>query len=68
MAGVDVLDDGGRPDPVRARGIVNALRQRGVLIGQTGPLGDILKIRPPLVVTAEQLDLVVAELRAVLPG
>jgi 4-aminobutyrate aminotransferase-like enzyme len=68
MAGVDVLDDDGRPDPVRARRIANALRQRGVLIGQTGPLGDVLKIRPPLVVTTEQLDLLIAELGAVLPG
>jgi 4-aminobutyrate aminotransferase-like enzyme len=68
MAGVDVLDDGGRPDPARARRIVNALRRRGVLIGQTGPLGDILKIRPPLVVTTDQLDLLVTELGAVLPA
>jgi 4-aminobutyrate aminotransferase-like enzyme len=68
MAGVDVLDDDGRPDPARARRIVNALRQRGVLIGRTGPLGDVLKIRPPLVVTTEQLDLLIAELGAVLPG
>ncbi len=68
MAGIDVLDDDGRPDPARARRIVNALRQRGVLIGRTGPLGDVLKIRPPLVVTTEQLDLLIAELGAVLPG
>ena len=68
IAGIDVLDDAGRPDPGRARGIANALRQRGVLIGQTGPLGDVLKVRPPLVVTIEQLDLLVAELGAVLPA
>jgi 4-aminobutyrate aminotransferase-like enzyme/Ser/Thr protein kinase RdoA (MazF antagonist) len=67
MAGVDVLDDAGRPDPARARRIANELRQRGVLIGQTGPFGDVLKIRPPLIVTTEQLDLLVAELGAVLP-
>jgi 4-aminobutyrate aminotransferase-like enzyme len=68
LAAVDVLDDTGRPDPSRARRIANALRQRGVLIGHTGPLGDVLKIRPPLVVTTEQLDLLVAELGAVLPA
>jgi 4-aminobutyrate aminotransferase-like enzyme len=66
MAGVDVLDDGGRPDPAGARRVVNELRQRGVLIGRTGPLGNVLKIRPPLVVTSEQLDRLVAELGAVL--
>jgi 4-aminobutyrate aminotransferase-like enzyme/Ser/Thr protein kinase RdoA (MazF antagonist) len=68
MAGVDVLDDAGRPDPARARRIANALRQRGVLIGHTGPLGDVLKIRPPLIVTTEQLNVLVAELGAVLPS
>ena len=66
MAGVDVLDETGRPDPAGARRIVNELRQRGVLIGQTGPFGDVLKIRPPLIVTSEQLDRLVAELDAVL--
>jgi 4-aminobutyrate aminotransferase-like enzyme/Ser/Thr protein kinase RdoA (MazF antagonist) len=68
MVGVDVLDDAARPDPAGARRITNSLRRRGVLIGQTGPLGDVLKIRPPLVVTTEQLDLLVAELGAVLRG
>jgi 4-aminobutyrate aminotransferase-like enzyme/Ser/Thr protein kinase RdoA (MazF antagonist) len=66
MAGIDVLDDGGRPDPAGARRVVNELRQRGVLIGRTGPLGNVLKIRPPLVVATEQLDRLVAELGAVL--
>ena len=38
------------------------------LDNRSGPLGDVLKIRPPLVVTTEQLDLLIAELGAVLPG
>ena len=66
MAGVDVLDHAGRPDPAGAGRIANELRRRGVLIGRTGPLGDVLKIRPPLIVTTEQLDRLVAELGAVL--
>jgi 4-aminobutyrate aminotransferase-like enzyme/Ser/Thr protein kinase RdoA (MazF antagonist) len=31
-------------------------RDGGVLIGTTGPLYDVLKIRPPLVITAEQVE------------
>ena len=44
MAGVDVGAE-------RAGRIVNALRDRGVLIGQTGPDGGTLKLRPPLIVS-----------------
>lgn len=40
-----------------ARPIVNALRHRGVLTGTTGPRDNVLKIRPPLVFTREQADL-----------
>jgi len=31
------------------------VRNQGVLIGTTGPRYDVLKIRPPLVVTARQI-------------
>ena len=59
MAGVDV-------GPDRADAIVNALRERGVLIGRTGPDGGTLKLRPPLIVSEDELDLLAGELGAVL--
>ncbi len=59
MAGVDVGAE-------RARAIVNALRGRGVLIGVTGPGGGTLKIRPPLIVSTDELDLLADELAAAL--
>jgi 4-aminobutyrate aminotransferase-like enzyme len=59
MAGVDVGAE-------RARTIVNALRGRGVLIGVTGPEGGTLKIRPPLIVSTDELDLLADELAAAL--
>jgi 4-aminobutyrate aminotransferase-like enzyme len=37
------------PLVVIPRAIVEGMRCRGVLIGMTGPAGDVLKIRPPLV-------------------
>ena len=49
-----------------ARLIVNALRHRGVLTGTTGPRDNVLKIRPPLVFTREQADLLLERLAAVL--
>ena len=36
--------------------IVNRLRDEGILIGRTGRDGNVLKIRPPLVFTAEEAD------------
>jgi 4-aminobutyrate aminotransferase-like enzyme/Ser/Thr protein kinase RdoA (MazF antagonist) len=40
--------------------IVNGLREAGVLIGRTGPHGDVLKIRPPLVFGEEHVELLVS--------
>ena len=35
-------------DRTRARSVRDAMRQLGVLVGTTGPHGNVLKIRPPL--------------------
>jgi 4-aminobutyrate aminotransferase-like enzyme len=47
--GVDVVDPAtGAPSAPLASAIVNAMRERRVLISATGPAGNVLKIRPPL--------------------
>jgi 4-aminobutyrate aminotransferase-like enzyme len=46
--------------------VVNGLRGRGVLIGSTGPVGNVLKIRPPLVFEPGHADVLVEALEAVL--
>ena len=43
-----------------ARGVVDRLRDRGVLIGRTGPTENVLKIRPPLVFADEHVDRLVS--------
>ena len=45
------------PDPSGAAVIVNRLRQAGFLMGQAGEHGNVLKVRPPLVLKREQADL-----------
>jgi 4-aminobutyrate aminotransferase-like enzyme len=50
----------------RAEQIVDALRERGVLIGRTGRAENVLKIRPPLVFGDEHADLLVSALAAAL--
>lgn len=39
----------GTPDPVTAARMVNSLRQRHVLTSASGPRGNVLKVRPPMV-------------------
>jgi 4-aminobutyrate aminotransferase-like enzyme/Ser/Thr protein kinase RdoA (MazF antagonist) len=45
-----------------AEGLVNQVRERGVLIGRTGRRENVLKIRPPLVLGDEHVELLVAAL------
>ena len=44
-------------DPEGAAAIVNSLKDKGFLIGSAGALGNVLKIRPPLVFQKEHADL-----------
>jgi 4-aminobutyrate aminotransferase-like enzyme len=57
--GVELVRDGeGRaPDTAAAERLVNAMRERNVLIGTAGKFGNILKIRPPLVFAREHADI-----------
>ena len=54
--GVDILDKNGRPSPDDAGKLVNELRRRRVLISASGPLGHVLKIRPPLPFSISDAD------------
>ncbi len=57
LVGVDVIDPGtGAPDGDTASRIVNRMAELGVLIGTAGPNGNVLKIRPPLVVQRHHVD------------
>jgi 4-aminobutyrate aminotransferase-like enzyme len=49
-----------------AEDLVNRMRDAGVLINRTGPQGNVLKIRPPLVFTREHVELLVDALAAAL--
>jgi 4-aminobutyrate aminotransferase-like enzyme len=70
LLGVEVLDEAGAPSGSRARRIVNALRERAVLIGSEGAAGNVLKLRPPMCFARAHADLVIEALAEVLsdPG
>jgi 4-aminobutyrate aminotransferase-like enzyme len=61
--GVDVA--GGGESAAR---VVNGLRERRVLISASGPDGSVLKIRPPLVFSRGDADLLLGALREVVAG
>ena len=50
----------------RALDVVNALRDRHVLVSASGPANDTLKIRPPLPFSTADATLLLTELDAVL--
>lgn len=63
--GQDILTDGA-PDAALAGRIVNRLREEGVLISATGPKGHVLKIRPPLTFSLENVEFFLTRLDRVL--
>jgi 4-aminobutyrate aminotransferase-like enzyme len=66
--GVEVVTDreSGTPDRARARKLVNAMRERRVLISVCGHDGSVLKIRPPLVFSMADVDWFCTEFSAAL--
>lgn len=64
--GVEVITDDGAPDRAGARTLVNAMRERRVLISVCGRDGNVLKIRPPLVFSSTDVDWFCTEFAAVL--
>ncbi|MFL5768415.1 MAG: aminotransferase class III-fold pyridoxal phosphate-dependent enzyme [Actinomycetota bacterium] len=65
LIGVELAEEG-RPAAEAAAAVSNGMRERGVLIGTTGPDGNALKIRPPLVVSREDADTIAATLEETL--
>ncbi len=62
-----VLDrDTLEPAPAETHLVLNRLREHGVLVGREGPLGNVLKIRPPIVFGSSHVDRLVTTLDTVL--
>ncbi|MEA3178429.1 MAG: hypothetical protein QOI59_1952, partial [Gammaproteobacteria bacterium] len=54
------------PDRAITKRVVNGLRERGVLIGSEGPLGNVLKLRPPMPFHMEHVEIVIDALTSTL--
>lgn len=55
LAGVEIEDGSGRPDPARARAVLAAAAARGVLAYRGGWYGNVLMVVPPLTITLDDL-------------
>jgi 4-aminobutyrate aminotransferase-like enzyme len=66
LLGVELVDEERMPAAGRAGQVTEAMRERGILISATGPAGNVLKIRPPLVFRREHADLLLQTLDEVL--
>lgn len=65
--GVDIIDPAtGAPDAAGTTALMNALCARNVLIGAAGLGANVLKIRPPLCLTRDHVDVFLEALRACL--
>ncbi|MEZ5190415.1 MAG: aminotransferase class III-fold pyridoxal phosphate-dependent enzyme [Schumannella sp.] len=64
--GVDLVDADGHPDEPFTLDVVNALRERRVLLAASGPDNASLKIRPLLVFDDADADRLLEQLSAVL--
>jgi 4-aminobutyrate aminotransferase-like enzyme len=56
--GVELVTSRSTPAPARsaARSVREHMKANGVLVASSGPLGNIIKIRPPLAFTTDEAD------------
>lgn len=60
--GVELVNSKGRADEVLATALVNALRQKGILLSTDGPHHNVIKIKPPMVFSQRNGDLLLKHL------
>jgi 4-aminobutyrate aminotransferase len=57
MIGVELTRPGGlEPDALKAQAVLEKARENGLLVGRGGLYGNVLRIGPPLSLTAEEAD------------
>lgn len=64
--GVELINPDGSEGTEICRYVKNRMRDHRILIGSEGPKDNILKIRPPLTIEAEDVDMILWALRTVL--
>lgn len=61
--GIELVDENsGAPAPALTKQLVNMMRDRGVLLSRIGRYDNVLKMRPPMVFSTENADLLLSTL------
>ena len=64
IAGVELVRDRATQEPAKqeTKRVINAMKEKGVLVGREGYFGNVLKIRPPMVFKHDNADFLIAAL------
>ena len=64
IAGVELIRDRATQEPAKdaTKRVINAMKEKGVLVGREGYFGNVLKIRPPMVFNPGNADFLIAAL------
>ena len=68
MIGIEIVEDAESKAPAAAVAgkIKAAVREKGILIGLGGAYGNVLRIQPPLTISDDELEKVLAAIKEVL--
>lgn len=68
MIGIEIVKniDSKEPATAEAAKIRKAVRDKGVLLGLGGAYGNVLRVQPPLTISDDELDKVLAAIKEVM--
>ncbi|MFC5290261.1 aspartate aminotransferase family protein [Actinokineospora guangxiensis] len=56
MVGIELIEPDGAPAPAKAVAVLEACRARGLLVGKGGLHNNVIRLAPPMTVTADEVD------------
>ncbi|WP_440901996.1 aspartate aminotransferase family protein [Actinosynnema sp.] len=63
MVGLELVGEDRAPDPAAGVAVLEATRERGLLVGKGGLHGNVIRLAPPLSVTADEVEEALVALR-----
>lgn len=66
MVGIELAGENKTPMPQETQKIVEFCKDEGVIIGKGGLYGNVIRIKPPMIITKEDIDVLLKTLRKAL--